>query len=271
MQGELVKGIGEGSSGYSEIIKGARRIRNKLQEDGYFFAEITQTCTVSNPPAQFGANGTPETCENLNPVALTGHNISIEYQVDKGRRFRLNDIRITGTNKLSYDDIAANLKSQKQNAIGLIPFLGYGRGYTSLTLLEQDRRTVEAFMRDFGYRKVSAQVLQGVTIDGENLIITFQVTEGPLTRIAGVEVKGNQIYTEERIRQELTTVINAPYSRSQARADADKVAQLYSREGYWNARVDFSIVELPKKGDDEQVRLVYSIVDEGDKVFINNI
>jgi outer membrane protein insertion porin family len=268
---ELLPVKREGNVDFSAIVEGARRIRNKLQEDGYFFAEITETCTVSNPPAGFGANGTPETCENLNPTSLTGHNVSIEYQVEKGRRFRLNDIRITGTNKLSYDDIAADLKSQKANAIGLIPFLGYGRGYTSLTLLEQDRRTVEAFMRDLGYRKASAQVLQGVSINGDNLIITFQVTEGPLTRIAGVEVKGNKIYTDERIRQELRTVINAPYSRSQARADGDRVAALYSREGYVNSRVDFSVVELPKKGDDEQVRLVYAITDEGDKVFINQI
>jgi outer membrane protein insertion porin family len=114
-------------------------------------------------------------------------------------------------------------------------------------------------------------VLQGVTINGDNLIITFQVTEGPLTRIAGVEVKGNKIYTDERIRQQLRTVINAPYSRSLARTDADRVATLYSRAGYWNARVDFSIVELPKKGDDEEVRLVYTIADEGEKVFINSI
>jgi len=163
------------------------------------------------------------------------------------------------------------LKTQKENAIGLIPFLGYGRGYTSLTLLEQDRRTIEAYMRDLGYRKASAQVLQGVSINGDNLIITFQVNEGPLTRIAGVEVKGNKIYTDERVRQELRTVIGAPYSRSQARTDGDRVATLYSREGYLNARVDFSVVELPKKGDEEQVRLVYSIVDEGDKVFINQI
>ncbi len=35
--------------------------------------------------------------------------------------------------------------------------------------------------------------------------------------------------------------------------------------------IDFSVVELPKKGDEEQVRLVYSIADEGDKVFINQI
>ncbi len=261
----------EGNVDFSAIVEGERRIRNKLQEDGFFFAEITATCTVSNPPPDLGSNGTRETCENLNPVTLTGHNVAIEYDVEQGRRFRLTDIRITGTNKLSFEDVEADLKTQKANAIGLIPFLGYGRGYTSLTLLEQDRRTIEAFMRDLGYRKAKAQVLQGVSINGDGLIITFQVDEGPLTRIAGVEVKGNKIYTDERIRQELRTVIDAPYSRSQARADGDRVASLYSREGYVNARVDFSVVELPKKGDEERVRLVYTIADEGDKVFINRI
>ena len=261
----------EGNIDYSAIVEGARRVRNKLQEDGYFFADITSVCRVDNPPADMGPNGTEETCQNLNPTTLTGHTINIEYDVERGRRFHLTDIRITGTNKLTYDDIAANLKTQKASPIGLIPWLGYGRGYTSLTLLEQDRRTVEAFMRDLGYRKAKAEVLQGVSINGDNLIITFQVTEGPLTRVAGVDVKGNQIYTEDRIRQELSTVVGAPYSRSQARIDADKVAALYSREGYVNARVDFSIVELPPKDNDEQVRLIYSINDEGDKVFINQI
>jgi outer membrane protein insertion porin family len=270
-QRELLPVKREGNIDYSAIVEGGRRIRNELQEDGYFFAEVTEVCTVSNPPADIGANGTNETCENLNPRSLTGNNVEIKYEVERGRRFRLNDIRITGTNKLSYEDIEPNLRSQKANAIGLIPFLGYGRGYTSLTLLEQDRRTVEALMRDLGYRKAKAQVLQGVSIEGDNLIITFQVDEGPLTRVAGVEVKGNQIHTEERIRQVLGTVIGAPYSRSAARADADRVAALYAREGYVDARVDFSVVELPKNGDDEQVRLVYAIASEGDKVFINQI
>jgi len=262
----------EGNVDYSAIIEGARRIRNKLQEDGYFFADVTETCTVSDPPADLGPNGTEETCENLNPIPLTGHNITIAYEVEQGRRFHLSDIRITGTNHLTYADVEASLKTQKSNPIGLIPWLGYGRGYTSLTLLEQDRRTVEAFMHDLGFRKATVTVLQGVSINGDSLIITFNVDEGPLTRIAGVEVKGNKVYTDDRIRQQLrTAVIGAPYSRSLARADADRVATLYSREGYVDTRVDFSVVELPAKGNEEQVRLVYSINAEGDKVFINQI
>jgi outer membrane protein insertion porin family len=268
---ELLPVKREGNIDPSAIVEGARRIRNRLQEDGYFFAEVTPACTVTPTVPTLGANGTRETCDNLNPDQLADHSVDIVYQIERGRRFRLTDIRVTGTKTLTYDDLAADLKSQKANALGLIPFLGYGRGYTSLTLLEQDRRTIRNFVRDLGYRHAEVEVLQGVSINGENLIITFNVVQGPLTRIAGVEVRGNKIHTEQRLRRLLRTVVGAPYSRSQARGDGDRVLALYAREGYVNAQLDFSIIELPKKGEDEQVRLIYTLTSEGDKVFINHI
>src|SRR5207237_33541 len=132
-------------------------------------------------------------------------------------------------NKLTYEDVAASLKTKKASALGLIPFVGYGRGYTSLTLLEQDKRTIKAYMRDLGYRHADADVLQGVSINGDNLIITFQVTEGTLTRIAGVEVRGNKIYTDQRLLNELRVVTDSPYSRTQARADGDRLLALSAR------------------------------------------
>ncbi len=261
----------EGNIDQSAIIEGARRLRNKLQEQGYFFTEVSAVCTVTPANAAIGENGTASTCETLNPEILSGHAVEIRYNIDRGRRFKLTDIRITGTNKLALADVEADLRTQKASALGLIPLLGYGRGYTSLTLLEQDRRTIEAYMRDIGYRRAHVDVLQGVTLNGESLIITFDVTEGPLTRIAGEEVRGNKIYTDERLLQELKTVVGSPYSRSQARANGERVVALYSRDGYVNAQLEFSIVELPKKGEDEQVKLIYSITNEGDKVFINRI
>lgn len=261
----------EGNIDISAIVEGERRLRNRLQEQGYFFAEVTETCTVSDPPKTIDVNGTADTCQNLNPELLTNHTVAINYSVEPGRRYRLKEIRITGTNKLTFSDVEADLKSQKANALGLIPFFGYGRGYTSVTLLEQDKRTLASFMRDLGYRHAAVNVLQGVSLSTEDLIITFDVTEGPLTRIAGVEVKGNNIYSQKEIQDQLKTVLNAPFSRSQARASADRVTALYARNGYIDARVDLSVVELPKKGDDEQVKLIYAISGEGDKVFINRI
>ncbi len=260
----------EGNIDQSAIVEGGRRLRNKLQEDGYFFAEVTPVCTVTPALADLPDNGKPETCENLNPEELSNHTVAITYQVEPGRRFRLKDIRIAGTNKLSYPDIAAELKTQKANALGIIPFFGYGHGYTSIALLEQDKRTIVAHMREFGYRKSTVQVVQSVAVNGEDLIITFKVDEGPVTRITGVEIRGNKIYTEERLRQEVRTVIGAPGSRSVARADVDRLRNLYARDGYYDAEVVPSLVELPKKGDDEQGRIIYTIK-EGDKVFINQI
>ncbi len=283
-QRELLPVKREGNIDLSAIEEGARRLRNKLQEEGYFFAEVSPVCSVVPPVIGTPASDTRESCENLDPNALSGRTVEIKYQIDKGRRFKLTDIRISGTNILTFEDVEADLKSQKASAIGLIPFLGYGRGYTSLTLLEQDRRTVRNYMRELGYRRADVEVLQGVSINGENLIITFNVIPNELTRIAGVEVRGNKIYTDKQLSDELKTVIGAPFSRAQARFDGDRVLALYSREGYANAQVEMSVVEMPRKGDEEQVRLIYTITcrsdagdrngicaNEGDKVFVNRI
>jgi outer membrane protein insertion porin family len=268
---ELLPVLREGNIDPSAIVEGARRIRNRLQEDGYFFAEVTPVCSVNPPLAGLTQNGAQETCDLLNPEELSGRTVDIVYEIERGRRFRLTDIRITGTNKLTYDDVAADLKTQKASALGLISFFRYGRGYTSLGLLEQDKRTIRNYIRDLGFRHAEVEVLQGVSLNGENLIITFNVAEGPLTRVAGVEVRGNKIYIEDRLLTALGTVVGAPFSLSQARRDGDRMLGLYARGGYINPQMDFSIVELPKKGDDEQVRLIYWLKSEGDKVLINNI
>jgi len=307
----------EGSIDQAAIVEGARRLQNHLQEQGFFFAEVAATCAVDRPPPPMPATTTtstaaantnataatttnadagtlaalaqpnvsplvaPGACDNLNPRELSGRTVNINYEVERGRRFRLSEIRIEGTEKLAYEDLADELRSETASGLlGIIPFLGSRRGYTSRELLQRDQRTVESRMRDFGYRKAAVEVRQGVAIDSEDLIITFAVTEGPLTRVAGVELRGNQLYTSERLRDEPCraanfrsepcTIIEGPYARTLARADGERIRNLYARNGYIDAEVRVDIVELPKRGDDEQVRLVYNIT-EGGKVFINRI
>jgi outer membrane protein insertion porin family len=305
---ELLPVRREGNIDLSAIEEGRRRLNNKLQEEGYFFADVTYTCSVdgrapaatattataaavATPAAtDAGANGSLQMCENLNASELSGHTVGIVYNVERGRRFKLTDIRIEGTDKLKYEDVQDELRTEEASALGFIPLLGYGRGYTSLALLAQDQNTIKKRMQDLGYRRANVTVRQGVSIAGENLIITFAVTEGQLTRIAGTDIRGNQIYTESRLRQELEaaghtrcdarqeittpcfiTREGEPFSRSQARADGEQLLNLYARNGYVDAQLDFSILELPKQGDEERVRLIYTIKQEGDKVFINNI
>ena len=72
----------------SAIVEGGRRLRNKLQEEGYFFAEVTPICSVT--PALPGVdNGTRDTCDNLAPDGLDGHEVNVTYQAELGRRLKL--------------------------------------------------------------------------------------------------------------------------------------------------------------------------------------
>jgi outer membrane protein insertion porin family len=262
----------EGNLDYSVIEEGARRIRNQLQEDGYFFAEINTVCTVTPVAPTTVDNGTNETCRNLVPEGLTGHTVTVTYEVDPKRRLKLTDIRITGTDKLDPADLADDLKSRKASGLGFLPFLGgLGRGYTSATLLEEDRRTVENVMHEIGYRRAKANVVQGISLTGEDLIITFNVNEGALTRVADIEIRGGTQFDQDRLRKEITLVKGEPYSRSQVRADTDRLLNLYAHEGYIEAEVQPSVDELPNQGADEQVRVVFNITKEGAKAIVNDI
>jgi outer membrane protein insertion porin family len=262
----------EGNLDYSVIEEGARRVRNQLQEDGYFFAEINTVCTVTPVAPTTVDNGTNETCRNLVPEGLTGHKVTVTYEADPKRRLKLSDIRITGTDKLDPADLADDLKSRKATGLGFLPFLGgLGRGYTSATLLEEDRRTVENVMHEIGYRRAKVNVVQGISLTGEDLIITFNVNEGALTRVAEIEVRGGTAFDQDRLRKEITLVKGEPYSRSQVRADTDRLLNLYAHEGYIEAEVQPSVDELPNQGADEQVRVVFNITKEGAKAIVNDI
>ena len=262
----------EGNMDISVLEEGGRRVRNQLQEQGYFFSEVTPLCTVTPPTPSTVDNGTNETCQNLNPTNLNDHTVKVVYDVTLNRRLKLTEIRITGTNKLTFADVEPELKSKKASAFAFIPFLGgYGRGFTSNALLEEDRRTIESHMRDFGYRRAHATVLQGISPTQDNLIITFNVEEGPLTRIAEIDIQGETAFTKDRLSKEITIVKDAPYSRSQVRADNDHLLNLYAREGYIEAEVRPSVDDLPKRGEDEQVRVVFNVIKEGAKAIVNDI
>ena len=262
----------EGNLDFSVIDEGGRRVKLQLQEQGYFFAEVTPLCTVTPPTPNTVQNGSEETCHDLNPSELDDHTIKIVYDVNLRRRLKLTDIRITGTNKLTIADILPQLKSRKASAFAFLPFLGgYGRGFTSTALLEQDQRTIKSMMRDLGYRHADVNVLQGISPTQDDLIITFQVTEGALTRVADIQIQGAKTIPEDRLRQEITIVKDAPYSPSQVRADNDQLLNVYARLGYIEAEARPSIDELSKKGGDEQVRVIFNINKEGSKAIVNEI
>ncbi|MGC2235566.1 MAG: POTRA domain-containing protein [Pyrinomonadaceae bacterium] len=267
----------EGTLDYSAIIEGARRLRNYFQEQGYFFAEVTAVCSVkpdfTENEASEVVNDTESLCSALSGAELNNRVVEVKYKANLNRKLKLVDIRIEGTDEFKVEDIQSVLESQEANILGFIPYFGYGRGYTSNELIEDDRRTLQNLMRELGYRQAKVTVRQGVSVTGEDLILTFVIEEGIPTRIDNVSITGNKAFDEATLLAKLPTLIGKNFSRARARNGVKELAAFYSREGFYDAKVTYSIVELDEgpNATEERVKIVYNIENEGRKVFVNRI
>ena len=267
----------EGTLDYSAIVEGERRLENYYQEQGYFFANVTPLCSASplltdteNAPI---ANETEFLCQFLGGEDLLGRQIKVKYTVDLNRHLKLTKIRVKGTDKLSVEDIRTVLGSQEANILGIVPVFGYGRGYTSETILADDVSTIKSLMYELGYQDAVVHVNQGVSVDGENLIITFVVEEGIPTVVKDVRITGNQAVKTDDLLAKLPVLRERNYSRARVRNAVKQLSEYYSQEGYYDARVTSSVIETPAAPNAlrRDVQLQFKVEGEGRKVVINRV
>ncbi len=117
-QKDLYPVLRDGTLDFSAIVEGERRLEGHYQEQGYFFANVTPVCSVKpqltdneNVPI---ANETNFLCSFLGSQDLMGREVEVRYKADLDRKLKLTDIRISGTDKLTYADVASVLGSQKR-------------------------------------------------------------------------------------------------------------------------------------------------------------
>ncbi|MGI8410744.1 MAG: POTRA domain-containing protein [Pyrinomonadaceae bacterium] len=276
-RGEESDGVGEGTQNrlfpvrregtldYSAIIEGERRLENYYQERGFFFVDATPFCSVVPPLLEGDAtairNDTEFLCSALNSADLSDKKVLLNYRVNLGRQLKLADIRIEGTDEFTISEIKTVLDSKEANILGIIPLFGYGRGYTSERLLEEDASTIRSLLRELGYREAQVRANQGVSPDGENLIITFVVEEGTPTIISDVQINGNIEFSDAVLMAQLPALVGKNFSRAKIRNGQRKLSEFYSQAGYFDAVVDFSIDERtvdPVTGE-KLFKIVYQV------------
>ncbi|CAN5397103.1 hypothetical protein BH20ACI2_BH20ACI2_06900 [soil metagenome] len=267
----------EGTLDFSAIIEGERRLENYFQEQGYFFNNVSVRCSVTPPITDTEdnaiANETEFLCSFLGGEDLMGREVKVVYEVDLGRRLRLTEIRLRGTDKVSIEDVRTVLGSKEANLLGIIPFIGYGRGYTSVAILDDDANTIKSIMAELGYQEAQVRVNRGVSPNGEDLIITFVVEEGIPTVVEEVTIAGNIEVSTTELAAELSALVGRNYSRARTRNAARKLSELYSRRGYYYARVLPTVIENPDDAtaDKRPVKIEFRIESEGKQVIINRI
>ncbi|MBK9767353.1 MAG: BamA/TamA family outer membrane protein [Chloracidobacterium sp.] len=267
----------EGTLDYAAIVEGERRLENYFQEKGYFFANVRPICSVEPQLPGDGVDAMPNDtellCSNLGTSDLKDRTVTIRYQVKASRKLRLQSLRIKGTDRLPIEEIRTVLESQEANLLGIIPLFGYGRGFTSLSILERDAATIRSLLNELGYRDAQVRVVQGVSPNGEDLIITFQVEDGPPSIVEDVTVTGNKAFADDLLMAKVSQLKGREYSRARIRNAVRTLAEFYSKEGYFDARVSSSVIEgeLVDGSDKRTLKVEFKVEGEGRRVVINRV
>ncbi|MEO8679369.1 MAG: POTRA domain-containing protein [Vicinamibacterales bacterium] len=125
-----------------------------------------------------------------------------------------------------------------------------------LDLLEDAGRAIEAALRRQGYRAAQATYRREQT--GGELLLTFNVSRGPLHRIGTVDVAGHQGLAQADIAPLLQLKTGEPFVEARVGAVATAIGELYRVRGYSQVRVTPAIQVLPS---DTRAGVAYRPVD----------
>ena len=81
-------------------------------------------------------------------------------------------------------------------------------------------------MSELGYRDAQVNVSQGVSLNGDDLIITFVIDEGLPTVVHDVSITGNKAVRTDELLAELPAIVGKNYSRARERNAVRKLSRI---------------------------------------------
>ena len=233
----LVPVYQEGAVDADLLEEGKRNIRERLERQGYFDAEVEYATTTRELKENGGGNGTEDV---------------ITYTVERGDRHTLVGIEITGNQYFNTQLLRSRLQIFGNSFAT--------RGRFSRRLVESDRDSLHNLYLANGFLEaaVDAQILDNYKQKEGDLLIRFVITEGKQTRVASLAIEGAHAFKEDVLLGVIGSTPGQPYSDFLVATDRDSVLALYYNDGFPEARFTATAdrvnaetkTDQPKEGDD---------------------
>jgi outer membrane protein assembly factor BamA len=202
----------EGAVDTDLLEEGKRNIRERLERDGYFDAQV---------------NYTTETKEvEVKEQKTKGTEEVITYHIERGDRHRLVGIEFSGNHYFSTELLRGRLQIYRA-AFG-------SRGRFSRRLIDSDAESMRGLYDSNGFldAKVDGQVLDNYKGKEGDVFVRFAIQEGEQTRVASLSIEGAHAFKEEELLGVIASAPGQPYSDFNVTIDRDNILAMYFNEGY---------------------------------------
>ena len=223
------------------VLESIEEIKKFYHEKGYFFADV-----------------------KIDTETTAGNLTDILIKINEGEKVSIEKIRFHGNKHFSDRELRKVIETQEKTWYSFLN----DSGIYQKDILKLDRFRVEAFYQDQGYFRVRVgEPKIEVNEKEKEIYIIIPVEEGPLYKVASIEIKGDGLVTEEEIFKTVKTKKGELFNRSLYNEDALNVSELYSERGY-----AYADVNPQTKINDENRTVDLSIeIEKGKKVYVGEI
>jgi len=229
----------EGAVDEDLLQEGRRNIRDYLQSQGYFDADVEVRS------AQDDQNG-----ERV-----------ITYDIKRGDSFRLAGIDVVGNVYFRAELLTRRLQLQQAS------FASKGR--YSQQLMRGDADAIRAVYLSNGFRdaQVTPTVENNYRGKKNNLFVSFHVVEGMQTRVTDLQILGAEAIPVSELQGVVGSTAGEPYSEAGVASDRNNILAVYYNEGFPEA--EFHEEVIPGATPNE-VRLIYRVT-EGRRIEVAKV
>lgn len=190
--------------------------------------------------------------------------VSLTYQIEEGQKIRIKKIIFEGNRAMSSGKIKKVMETKEWWLFSFIT----SSGYYQKARIDSDIEKIKDLYFNNGFIKVvvGEPTIQ-LTEDKEGMIISIPISEGEQFKISSIELSGNKVFDENRIREKITMSKGELFSKEKLRKDIFSISDLYSQNGY------AAISVTPDLSPDQDNKLVsVSLkIDEGEQYKIGRI
>jgi len=222
------------------LQEGERNLRDYLQSQGYFEAEVA-----------------------FKPQRVVNDQATIDYIVNTGPRHKLAAIEIRGNKYFGTDAIRERMYLQPAS------FLQFPHGRYSESLLRRDHDSIVNLYQSNGFREVQVNSHTEDDYRGRHgeLAVFLEIVEGPQSFVGSLEVDGIERLDRDAVLGALSSVKGQPFSEYSVAVDRDTILAQYFDKGFAQATFEWN---SQPAAEPHHVNLHY-IVHEGQQQFVRQV
>jgi outer membrane protein insertion porin family len=152
------------------------------------------------------------------------------YRIVEGGRIKVRRILFEGNETFSARELKGKIATKTYIWI-------FRTGAYDPDQVRQDEASLEKFYRDKGFLDVRVSSRLDFSDDRKDLTITFTIFEGTRYRIRNVNVRGNQVFTNEEILNEMRLLPEDYWDQETLDLSIKAITTLYGEDGYIYAEV----------------------------------